>query len=250
MPSPKKKTEPELKPEPEAPKEIALYGQLADQYKLPIEEARKLIRSESPLTDNAILQAIFTAKFIGVPLQGINVIPSKQGAGIYVNAVGVRYKYHTDPRGFKCASAEILQVPKVDGDLTIVKGRVEFQDGSYGENIGAVIVDNRWNLANALMKAATKAIRRAGQDAVELTAPIYEDYIEYREEQMKDITPEAQMLGNGNDEPTNVTQFMKKVIDAKLDPDTVCQMLGVAQITQVKDYGAAWAKVKPTEGTP
>lgn len=254
MPSKKKVETKELAPA--MPKsEIVPFDELQRQLRMPFDEQKKLITSQSPLTDSAVRMVLEVARVIGVPLQGINVIPTKLGVMPYINSIGIRYKYHTDKRGFKSATAEIIQTPKQKGDLAIVKGRVEFMDGSFGENIGAVIVETDdtkgWNVANALMKAATKAIRRAGQDAVEITLPVYEDYIEYREEQMKDITPGME-LANGNgkyiDNPATLMQFTRNLELAKILIADACEKLGVEMLGEIGNFAEAWEKVKPQNG--
>lgn len=246
-----KTTKPESKDEPKLPVELIPFGQLKDQYQLPLDQVRSLIRSEQTPTDKALMQAVECARMFGVPLQGVNLIPSRAGVNVYINADGIRWKLHTDPRRLKTVETRIIQVPTRDNPLAIVEGVVEFQDGSRFTNIGAVVVDSenklgkgKWNEADALMKAATKAKRRAGQDAVGTTLPLYEDFIEWRDQETKDITPMlpvAQSINNGH--PQTLAQFLAKLNEIKMDVVDACVKLNVATITEVKDFKEAWEKL-------
>lgn len=248
------KTEPKPEPkEDEMPNALIPFAQLKDQYALPLDQVRQLIRSEQTPTDVALRQAVEVAKMFGVPLQGINLIPSRNGINVYINADGIRWKLHTDPRGLKCVETHIIQIPTRDNPLAIVEGRIEFKDGASFTNIGAVVVDGdnkggkgKWNEADALMKAATKAKRRAGQDAVGTTLPTYEDFIEYRDTEMKDITPMLTVAQSVNgDSPKTLSEFLVKLNASGIDVDAACQKLQVTAITEVKDYKAAWETLKP-----
>lgn len=250
MSTQKPKTKVESKALTAAKSEVIIFDELKRQLSLPFDEQKKLIASQSPLTDNAIRMVIDAARLIGVPLQGINLIPIKQGVNVYINSDGIDWLLHHDPRKLKCVEVEILNAPKIEGDTAIVKGIVEFQDGSRFTNIGAVVVDEKWNCANALMKAATKATRRAGGKATGKVLPVYEDYIEYREEQMKDITP-AMEMANGNSKfietPATLMQFTRNLELAKIKIADACDALGVEMLGEIKDFGAAWAKLKPSD---
>ena len=189
-----------------------IFSQLTSQYDLPWKEASQLIRSELPITEYWAKLAIQVARSFGLPLQGINVIPSKAGASVYVNSDGVRWRLHTDPRGILKSTGEISHRPTKEEPWFEATATVAFKDGSEFTNIGVVYVD--WgrpsDVANGAMKSLTKAKRRAGVDAVGAALPIYEDYIEWRDEQKGTktlegnftIVEEVKVI-----EPTNLAEF-------------------------------------------
>ncbi len=171
--------------EPVESEKKKLYDQLEEQYILPWEQQRALIRSQSPLTEPGVKLALSVARSFGLPLQGVNVIPSQAGPQIYVNSDGIRWRLHTDPRGIKESSGVIehpctKEEPWVRAVATII-----LNDGSLFKNIGSVPANpaNPLEVSNAEMKAVTKAKRRSGIDAVGVALPIYEDYVEWEEDQ-------------------------------------------------------------------
>ena len=242
MPTKKKPTEPKS--------EIAVlpYGQLAEQYALPIEQIRKLVRSSQKLSEATLLEAVLTAKMFGVPLQGINVIPSSQGPGIYINSDGIRWLIHNNPRGLKSIETEIIHRPTKEEISVEVKVRTTFKDGSFFDGIGACMIDKQWDPANATMKAETKAERRSGYKATGKVLPSYEDqkdYIEYRETEIKDVTPQIKAFANSNhDAPSSLAELITR---SGLGLEELCAKLQVASVAEIKDFHNAWEKLKPAE---
>ena len=212
--SPRKKNE-EVEQEKEQVdnSKALIFSQLTNQYDLPWNEAAQLIRSEAPLNEKGARLVIQVARSFGLPLQGLNWIPSKTGGNVYVNSDGVRWRIHTDPRGIQKSTAEITHRPTKDEPWFEATATVGFKDGSEFTNIGVVYVD--WgrpsDIANGAMRSITKAKRRTGVDAVGAALPIYEDYVEWRSEQtgVKVIEGNFAVLESNTpvSEPKNLAEF-------------------------------------------
>ena len=182
---PELKSEQEQKSESIIPTDRALlYKQLDEQYHMGWEEARGLIRSDLPLLERIVKVAIHTARTFGLPLQGINVITNSKGvSNIYVNADGVRWRLHLDPRHLKSVTCEVVHRPSTQEPWVEANATIEFMDESHFENIGVVDCLPGPGVGNAVMKSVTKAQRRAGVTAVGVALPIFEDYVEWLGEQ-------------------------------------------------------------------
>ncbi len=209
------------------PDERALvFNQLKEQYTMPWERARNLIRSETMLTENAVRLAMDVARSFGLPLQGLNIIPSKNGPQAFVNSDGVRWRLHIDPRGVKSIKEDITHFPTPDEPYVHAVGFVEFNDGSQFSRYATIYFvykDGTWyeksrdrelkeiaNLGDRVMACGTKAGRRTGIQAVGVALPIYEDYMEWRQEQGKAIEGDFKISDEPKviTEPTNLAELL------------------------------------------
>ncbi len=163
-----------------------LFRQLEDQYALSVKEQFNLIRSQTQITKDEVIQAVKVAKQFGLPLQGINIISAKSTGTttIYINAEGLRWRLHVDPRGLKRSIVEVAHRPSKEEPWVETIATIEMGDGSIFSNIGAVhCPPNSPEIGNALMKCATKSLRRASVGAVGAILPIAEDFLEYLDEE-------------------------------------------------------------------
>lgn len=152
---------------------------LEQQYHLPLSERKKLILLGKGLRpdDDTYEMATAVARAAHVPLGGINLISSQNGIVPYINSFGVKYRLATDPRRIKSNTFEVLNIPVKNGDVAIIRRTIVMGNEQVYQGIGAVIVDSNWKLDNALLKADTKAARRAGYDAIadSIGLPEYDD---------------------------------------------------------------------------
>lgn len=194
------------------PKKSVILNQLQSQYNLPLDEAMKLIRTENQLTKPAAQMAIDQARIFGVPLQGINVIPSRNGINIYINADGIQWLLQQDPRGVKSIQTQIAHNPSKDEPFWAIRAVVTMYDGASYDGHGAVVIDANWNFANALMKAETKAIRRASYRATGKTLPIYDEVAEWKEESeaAKDVSALTRVRNQDTEtaDPTSIAELL------------------------------------------
>ena len=245
---PKKKSEGTEKIEPveTIPDERALvFGQLKEQYTMPWEQAARLIRSETMLTEVGVRMAIQVAKSFGLPLQGINLIPSKNGPQVYVNGDGIRWRLHTDPRGLRKSDADVIHRPTKDEPWVESKATIEMGDGSIFVNWGVVYCIPGPDVPNATMKSISKGKRRAGVDSVGVALPIFEDYIEWRGEQGKTIEGEFHIAEKPVDNPTNLAELASWASNKGKTMENVITDSGAEDIAFVMtNFEAVLAKLK------
>lgn len=222
-----------------------MFKQLVDQYKLPWEDQRGLIRSESPLTEKGVMLAVKTAMAFGLPLQGINVIPSKQGSTVYVNSDGLRWRIHTDERGVKKSLAEVIHRPTREEPWIEVQAMIVMGDDSEYVNFGVVDCPPGPGVGNNIMKATTKAKRRAAVDAVGVALPIAEEYLEWVDEQKttgKFVDGEFTVQPVVITEPKNFAEFLTWVQQMG---HTLAEVNEIMETNEVaRDVVAAHAKLK------
>ena len=156
--------EAEIVPEPES----KLMDPLDAQYALPLNQQRKLIQIPQNVTasDELVEATVELARSARIPLWGVLIIPTKNGNRPYINADGIRFRLANDMRGVKKIDVEILHYPMQMGDTATVKATVEMLNGQSYSSFGSVKVDSQWNEGNSLLKAETKAKRRASYDAI------------------------------------------------------------------------------------
>ena len=228
---------------------------LRDQYRLRWEKQRELIKSSMPLTEAGTKIAVRTARSFLLPLHGIDMIPvGKGGQQVpYVNAEGIRFKLWLDPRGYKSSDCDIIHWPTKDEPWVVVKGKVEFADGSVYHNFGAVDCQPGPGVSHALLKSKTKAYRRAGISAVGVALPVAEEYYDYADEQRQLGKPvdaidveyrEAQQ--RSIIEPKNLAELLAWIEQVGHTTDEAVQIAGeyaaMAQdiLATVKKLKGAW----------
>ncbi len=245
---PKKKSEivEEPKTEPIPDERSLVFGQLKEQYTMPWEQAAKLIRSESLLTEVGVRMAIQVAKSFGLPLQGINLIPSKNGPQVYVNADGLRWRAHTDPRGLKKSSAEIVHRPTKDEPWIESVATIVMGDGSEYTNYGVVGCAPGGDVGNSMMKCVTKSKRRATVDAVGVALPIFEEYVEWRQEQGKTIEGDFKVVVEKPvDNPTNLAELLSWAGSKSKTMDDILSTSGAEDVGFVMaNFDAVLVKLK------
>ena len=161
-----------------------IVRELKDQYKMPWEQQRALIVSETPLTQFGTQLAVRTARSFGLPLQGVNIIVTKRGEPkVYVNSYGVNWLLQLDPRGLKSMRHEIIHRPSQQEPWVEAKAVIEFNNGATFENMGVVETLPGPGVGNASMKSVTKAYRRAGVLAAGVPLPMAEEFYDYADEQ-------------------------------------------------------------------
>lgn len=153
---------------PEVETEFEEQDSLDIQFHLPLDEQKKLISvpANALISNEMYVTAVALARSARVPLWGINIIPTKNGPKPYINADGVKFRIANDKRGILSDDFEIIQIPHQMGDTAIVKRTLILKNGQSFNGLGAVKVDSQWNEGNALLKADTKAGRRAGYSAI------------------------------------------------------------------------------------
>ena len=226
-----------------------LFDQLTDQYKMSLAEQGQMIRSIAPLTDKYVKIAVAIAKSFGLPLQGINMIPVGNTLQPYINSDGLRWRIHTDGRGVKKSLAEVTHRPTKDEPWVEVVATITMGDDSEYTNLGVVACTPGTDVANALMKAITKAKRRASIDAVGVALPIAEDYLEWVDEQ-KGKTIEGSFTISPvapapTTEPKNLAELLAWIVVNNHTVDEASAIVGnLMQMS--KDVPAVYNKLKET----
>lgn len=179
MPRPKKiDSELVVTPETGEITEVEL-SPLDVQFQLPLEEQMKLIAVPANVivSRDLFIMAVKLARSARVPLWGINIIPTKNGNKPYINADGIKFRLANDDRKVQSDDIEVLRYPESIGSTAIVKATIKMGNGQTYNALGAVKVDSQWNEANALLKAETKATRRAGYKAIAnfVGMPLYDE---------------------------------------------------------------------------
>ena len=160
-----------------------IFSQLEEQWKLPVDEIRQLVRSESPVNEKGALMALAAAKMFGLPIQGLNIIPSKAGVPqIYINVVGIRWRVQTDPREFFSEKLQVTHRPSKDEPYVEVKTTITMKTGANAEALGSVACLPMGDVPNATLKAETKSSRRAGIKLVGVALQVAEDYLEWEDD--------------------------------------------------------------------
>lgn len=224
----------------------AIFRQLEEQYKLPWEVQRDMIRSEGALMQKGVQMAVRTAMAFGLPLQGINVLRNN----VYVNSDGIRWRLHTDPRTLKRSDAEIVHRPTKDEPWVEVKATVEMGDGSVYSNYGVVDCAPGAGVGNAIMKTVTKAKRRAGVDAVGVALPIFEEYTEFVAEERKqgriiDVSYRQVPSESKIEEPTNFAELLAWVSQQGKSSDDALTVSGLTEIGDMaNNVRDTWLKLK------
>jgi hypothetical protein len=149
-----------------------IFNQLEDQYKLPWKEQASMIRSLEPLTENGVKLAVQTAMSFGLPLAGVNIIPSKAGPSVYVNSQGIQFRLENDRRGVAKNVSEIVHYPTKDEPVVVLKTTIIMKDGSEYSAFGAVDCPPGTGIGNNLLKSETKSGRRCGIKVVGVGLPI------------------------------------------------------------------------------
>ena len=161
-----------------------IFSQLEEQWKLPIDEIKQLVRSESVVNEKGALMALHAAKMFGLPIQGLNIIPTKTGVPqVYVNAVGIRWRLQTDPREFFSEKIDVTHRPTKEEPYVEVKTTITMKTGAGAEGLGLVACLPTGDVPNATLKAETKSGRRAGIKLVGVALQVAEDYLEWEAEQ-------------------------------------------------------------------
>ena len=229
-----------------------LFKQLDEQYTLPWKEQAALIRSETPMTERGIALALRVARSFGLPLQGLNIITNKRGeANVYVNADGLRWRLHTDPRGIRNSTAEVIHRPTTTEPWVEVKATITMGDGSEYTNFGAVDCIPGSGVSNALLKSVTKAKRRAGVDAVGVALPIAEDFLEWVDEERKagkkvDIIDAEykEMQSTPVAEPKNLAELFVWIEQHSHTIDEAEAVTGMSTSDMAADVESAIAKLR------
>ena len=179
------------------------------QYGLPIEEVKKLIVIPSDMrpADQTIIDAVNVARSIMVPLWGINLIKSKQGVKVYINAEGIAFAVANDPRGVQSDEFVLIQQATKENPVALVRRVITMKTGEVYHGLGAAQTDSQWNEANTDLKADTKAGRRAGYKAIaaRIGLPMYD-------EDNPNLNPKPEYRG-----PTAVIQFLTEVGDEEFE---------------------------------
>lgn len=227
-----------------------LFDQLLEQYKMSLDEQRQLIRSISPLTDKYVRIAVASAKSFGLPLQGINMIPVGNSLQVYINSDGLRWRIHTDSRGVKKSIASVTHQPSKDEPWVEVTATIVMGDGSEYVNLGVVACTPGPDVANSIMKATTKAKRRASIDAVGVALPIAEDYLEWVDEQRSKNTIEGSFTISPpapapTTEPKNLAELLAWITVNNHTVDEASALVGdLSKMSQ--DIIATYNKLKET----
>ncbi len=230
-----------------------LFKQLDEQYTLPWKEQAALIRSETPMTERGVALALRVARSFGLPLQGINIITNKRGeANVYVNADGLRWRLHTDPRGLKKSFVEITHRPTKDEPWIEAVATIVMNDDSSFTNIGVVSSPpSSPNIGNDMMKCTTKALRRASVGAVGVALPIAEDFLEWVDEERKagkkvDIIDAEykEMQSTPVTEPKNLAELFVWIEQHSHALDEAEAVAGMSTSDMAADVKAALAKLK------
>lgn len=183
----------------EEEKSMTIWKELNEEWNAPDEEKAALIRSEGVMTKADLNRITNVCVRYGLPLSGVNIIPSSQGKNIYINSEGIRWKLHTDNRQFKGADGGVIHYPTKEEPWITARARVEMHDGSFSENEAIIdwdwervtergtggtkdFKDKSFSFGNLCMKLITKAKRRAGVELVGVGLPVYDEWLDKRDE--------------------------------------------------------------------
>ena len=230
-----------------------IFSQLEEQWKLPVDEVRQLVRSEAPVNEKGALMALAAAKMYGLPLQGVNLIPSKSGGHqVYVNATGIRWRLQTDPRELMSEEVEVIHRPTKDEPWVEVKSTVTMGNGAHADGLGVVGCLPTGDVANSTLKAETKSSRRAGIKLVGVALQVAEDYLEWEEEQRRKPSLEGNFTvletATPISEPKNLAEFFSWVEQQGKTIEDATPIVGdVSEIaadvsTAVKKLQEVWKK--------
>lgn len=241
----------------------AVYEQLEEQYTMPIDLQRGLIRSEHALSDQGVQTAVRVARTFGLPLQGVNVIRTRSGLQVFVNSDGVRWRLHTDPRHLRKSHGVVVHHPTPDEPWIQATATIEFEDGSqfvneawmylrYDEQSGLYSERSRrgdWNAVSPgdrCMAAITKAKRRAGVDAVGVALPIFEDVAEWSLAGTHTDTVDAEFTRLSRPGPGTIEGLMEMVTEDGYSLEDLIQAVGwtVDRMARFPDRAARrWREV-------
>jgi len=232
---------------------LALREQVREEWRLPIEKRALLVRSFGTVTVQMIDLATEVARRYGLPISGVNIIPSKAGLQPYVNSDGIRWRLHTDEREFKSSSGMITHMPTADEKWISAYAKVELQNGAWADNesfkewpiTDTHDKDRSFNLGNMCKKLITQAKRRAGADLVGVGLPIYDEYYDNKEAIEGEYTVVEEKPKKT--EPTTLNELivMAGQVDESLDVDVLIKMMDVNVMDDLRDIvKETWDKIQ------
>jgi len=228
---------------------LSPWDQVKSEWSAPVEKRALLVRSMTTVTVQMVELATDVAKRYGLPISGVNMIPSKAGPRPYINSDGIRWRLHMDKRGLKEYIGEITHMPTDDEPYIMARSRVEMKDGTIAVNEAimdwpATGKDAGFTLGDAAMKAITKAKRRAGADMVGVGLPLYDEYYD-------EVAPEV-IEGNWKvekpqtakkTEPTNLSELINMATELGIDYEDLPAMMGVADVSDL-NIEETWNKIR------
>ena len=243
--------------EGEKSRALALREQVREEWKLPLEKRALLVRSMGTVTVQMIELATEVARRYGLPISGINIIPSRAGLQPYVNSDGIRWRLHTDEREFKSSDGHITHMPTADEKWISAYAKVELESGAWASNesykewpiTDPHDKDRSFNLGNMCKKLITQAKRRAGADLVGVGLPIYDEYYDTVEGEYTVIEEKAKPKKT---EPTTLNELivMAGQVSEGLDVDVLIKMMDVNVMDDLRDIvKETWDKIQEEYGT-
>lgn len=237
---------------------LSPWDQVKSEWESSKEHRTLLVRSREIVTIQMVELATAVAKRYGLPISGVNIIPTQTGPQPYINSDGIRWRLHMDKRDFKSSEGEIIHMPTDEEKYIIAKARIEMKDGSYAvnESIKEWPIESRrdkdrsFTLGNMCKKLITQAKRRAGLDLVGVGLPIYDEYYdqgiaadsEVIEGEYKEIeTPKKT-------EPTNLSELINMATELGIDYEDLPAMMGVADVSDL-NIEETWDKIRSADET-
>lgn len=214
------------------------------QFGLPLNEQVKLMVVPPTLRpdEELIRAASQLARSARIPLWGINLIPTKNGIKPYINADGIKFRLANDERGVSSNTADVLQFPTGNGSLAVVKRTITLRNGQVYQGLGAVVVDSQWNPANSLLKADTKANRRAGYDAIASAVglPMYDEDAD-RSNGSEVVEGEFRAVVHA---PRTIGQFLAWMTKEGISDERFQEVIGFeVSLLREADVREAWEKL-------
>jgi hypothetical protein len=232
----------------------ARWLQVKSEWNAPVEKRALLVRSMTTITAQMVELATDVAKRYGLPISGVNIIPSKAGPRPYINSDGIRWRLYMDTREFKSSSGRITHMPSDPEPWITAYGKVEMKDGSWADNESVKewpIVDKNdkdrsFTLGNMCKKLITQAKRRAGADLVGVGLPIYDEY--YDQVSVEIIEGEYQEIeAPKKTEPTNLAELISMAKEQyNIDYEDLPAMMGVASVSDL-NIKETWDKIRSTD---
>ena len=232
-------------------------------YDLPFERVLQIIKYDprKPPNEEGVLIIKAIARAWTLPLGCMAWISSRGGGGgPYITFEGVLYRIHKDPRQVMAITTSIIERPtKENGFTIVVNGTCKFASGAEFSAIGAVSESERSELGHGgrYLLADTKAARRACMRAVGVPFPVYEDMLEFEEQQKSMATSNARGGGFARSESSSeVTRstvaqavagkpvdgtgaLLAEALGKGIKLNDMLTRLGVTELYQITDIVAA-----------
>jgi hypothetical protein len=235
------------------------YKMMEREWALDIREQRKIVRSSGSqlVSDAGIKRAVEMSRSYNVPLGAICFIPAGKEMIPYVTAEGIKWAYRLDTRGAAGIITTFIQFPTPEVPVAICRAEVKFRDGSCYVGHGLASPDQKANkdmsLPDIAMKAETKSVRRAIQNAIAFPFSVYEDAIEVAERGWQAMNKYEEKLNTVDGTATELVENMPAVFAVAMNElkipyletvEILKKLLGVEEPLSYGDPAGALEQLK------